>query len=77
MEELKRQLQPKRERTDDDAGDAHEMISEVDNWDLRDHRQQATRVMHGKECTWTGKITSVVVVAQHLRGVQGAALWER
>ncbi len=38
MEELKRQLQPKRVRTDDDAADAHEMLAEVDDWDLRDHR---------------------------------------
>jgi hypothetical protein len=46
-EELKRQLQLKRERTDDDAGDAHEKkLTEVDNWDLRDHRQQATRVQN-------------------------------
>jgi hypothetical protein len=34
VEELKRQLQPKRARTDDDAGDAHEMLVNVDNWDL-------------------------------------------
>ena len=46
MEELKRQLYPKRARTHDDAGDAHEMLAEVDNWDLRDHRQQATRVQN-------------------------------
>jgi hypothetical protein len=46
VEELKRQLQPKRARTDDDAGDAHEMLAEVDNWDLRDHRQQPTRVQN-------------------------------
>jgi hypothetical protein len=46
VEELKRQLQPKRVRTDDDAGDAHEMLAEVDNWDLRDHRQQVTRVQN-------------------------------
>jgi hypothetical protein len=46
VEELKRQLQPKRPRTDDDAGDAHEMLAEVENWDLRDHRQQATRVQN-------------------------------
>jgi hypothetical protein len=46
LEELKRQLQPKREHTDDDAGDAHEMIAEVDDWDLRDHRQQATCVQN-------------------------------
>ena len=36
---------PKRARTDDDAGDTHEQLAEVDNWDLRDHRQQVT---HGK-----------------------------
>jgi hypothetical protein len=46
VEELKRQLQPKRPRTDDDAVDAHEMLVNVDNWDLRDHRQQATRVQN-------------------------------
>ena len=46
MEELKRQLQPKRARTDDAAGDAHEMLANVDNWDLRDHRQQATHVQN-------------------------------
>ena len=46
VEDLKRQLQPKRARTDDDAGDAHEKLAEVDNWDLRDHRQQATRVQN-------------------------------
>jgi predicted nucleic acid-binding Zn-ribbon protein len=39
VEELKRQLQPKRARSDDDAGDAHEVFTEVENWDLRDHRQ--------------------------------------
>jgi hypothetical protein len=44
--ELKRQLQPKRARSDDHAGDAHEIPAEVDNWDLRDHRQQATRVQN-------------------------------
>jgi hypothetical protein len=46
VEELKRQLQPKRARTDDAAGDAHEMLANVDNWDLRDHRQQETRVQN-------------------------------
>ncbi len=46
MEELKRQLQPKRPRTDDDAGDAHEVLAEVENWDLSYHRQQATRVQN-------------------------------
>ena len=46
VEELKRQLQPKRPRTDDGAGDVHEKLTEVDNWDLRDHRQQATRVQY-------------------------------
>jgi hypothetical protein len=46
VEELKRHLQPKRPRTDDGAGDVHEKLTEVDNWDLRDHRQQATRVQN-------------------------------
>ena len=43
VEELKRQLQPKRARTHDDAGDAHEVLAEVDNWDLSVHRREATR----------------------------------
>jgi hypothetical protein len=33
VEELKRQMQPKRARTDDDAGDAHDLIAEFDNCD--------------------------------------------
>ncbi len=41
IEQIEEQLHPKRTHTDDDAGDAHEMIAEVDNWDLRDHRQRA------------------------------------
>jgi vacuolar-type H+-ATPase subunit D/Vma8 len=44
--ELKRQLNPKRADTDDDVGDAHEMLAEFDNWDLRDHRQQVTHVQN-------------------------------
>ena len=46
VEELKRQLQPKRARTDDDAGDAHHLLAEFDNWDLRDHHREGTRVQH-------------------------------
>ena len=45
VEELKRQLQPKRARSHD-AGDAHEMIAEVDNWDLNVHRREATHVQN-------------------------------
>ncbi len=37
IQQIEEQLQPKRARTDDDAGDAHEKLAEVDNWDLRDH----------------------------------------
>ncbi len=46
VEELKRQLQPKRARTHDDTGDTHEVIAEVDNWDLIVHRREATRVQN-------------------------------
>ena len=46
VEELKRQLQPKRARTDDDAGDAHDLLAEFDNCDLSDHRREATRVQN-------------------------------
>jgi hypothetical protein len=46
VEELKGQLQPKKARSDADAGDAHEIHAEVDNWDLRDHRREGTRVQN-------------------------------
>ena len=49
IQQIEEQLQPKRARTDDDAGDAHEILAEVDNWDLRDHRQQATRVQNRRD----------------------------
>ncbi len=46
MEELKRQLQPKRAYTDDDTGDVHDLIVEFDNCDLSDHRREGTRVQN-------------------------------
>ena len=48
VEELKRQLQPKRAHTHDDAGDVYEMIAEVDNWDLSVHRREATSVQNSR-----------------------------
>ncbi len=57
IEHIEKQLHPKRARTHDDAGDAHEMLAEVENWDLRDHRQQATRVQNRRnvqvQVLWT------------------------
>jgi hypothetical protein len=41
IDHIEQRLYPKRVRCHDDA---HEMITEVDNWDLIDHRQKATRV---------------------------------
>jgi hypothetical protein len=35
-----------REHADDDAGDAHDLLAEVDNWDLSDHRREGTRVQN-------------------------------
>ena len=46
VEELKRQLHPKRARIDDDAGDAHDLLATLDNCDLSDHRREGTRVQH-------------------------------
>jgi hypothetical protein len=40
VEKVKRQLEPKRARTDDDAGDAHDLLVEFDNCGLRDHRRE-------------------------------------
>ncbi len=44
--ELKRQLQPKRARTDDDDGDAHDLLEEFDNCDLSDHHRKGTRAQN-------------------------------
>ena len=46
VNELKRQLQPKKALTHDDAGDTHEMLAEVDNWDLS---REATRVQNRRK----------------------------
>jgi hypothetical protein len=46
VEELKWQLQPKRARNDDDAGDAHDLLAEFDICDLSDHRREGTRVQN-------------------------------
>jgi len=46
VEELKRQLQPKRALTDDDAGGVHDLIAEFDNCDLNDHHREGTRVQN-------------------------------
>jgi hypothetical protein len=39
IQQIEEQLQPKRARTDDDAGDAHYLLAEFDNCDLSDHRK--------------------------------------
>jgi hypothetical protein len=64
VEELKRQLQPKRPHTH-----AHELLAEVDNWDLSVHCRWATRVQNHRKRTSTGQITSAMLVAQHLRAI--------
>jgi hypothetical protein len=46
VEELKRQLQPNRARTDDDAGDSHDLLAKFDNCDLNNHRREGTRVQN-------------------------------
>ena len=59
------------------------MHAEVDEWDLRDFRRETggpwdglgvmvknkvtLDIIHGKECTMTGKVTSPILVAQHFR----------
>ncbi len=44
VEELKRQLQPKRTHTDDDDGDSHDVLTEFDNCHLSVHHREATLV---------------------------------
>ena len=46
VKELKRQLQPKRARTDNDDADAHDLLAEFDNCDLSDHHREGTRVQN-------------------------------
>jgi hypothetical protein len=46
VEELQRQLEPKRAHTDEDTGDAHDLLAEFDNCDLSDHRREGTRVQN-------------------------------
>ncbi len=46
IQQIEEHLQPKSAHTDDDFGDAHEILADVDNWDLRDHRQQTTHVQN-------------------------------
>jgi hypothetical protein len=46
IEQIEQRLHPKRAHTDDDAGNAHEMLAEVDNWDLRVHHREAMRVQN-------------------------------
>ncbi len=58
-EELKRQLQPKRTRTDDDVGDAHDLIAEFDNGDLSVHRREETRVQNRRNVVM-GKVRGMV-----------------
>ena len=57
VEELKRQLQPKRARTHDDAGDAHEVLTEVDNW--TSHRQGRFLESHP---SWSGWVDFILVL---------------
>ncbi len=66
VEGLKRQLQPKRARTDDDAGDAHGK-GPWDGLGVMVKTKVTLDIMDGKERTMTGKITSPILVAQHLR----------
>jgi hypothetical protein len=49
---IEEQLQPKRAHTDDDAGYAHEKLAEIENWDLRDHRQVMEKVRGMASESW-------------------------
>jgi len=56
VEELKRQLQPKRSRTDDDADDVHEIITEVDS--EVSHRHGRLLASH---VSWSGWVDFILV----------------
>jgi hypothetical protein len=57
VEELKRQLQPKRARTDDDAGDAHDLLTEFDNCDLSDQGRFLASLP-----SWSGWVDFILVL---------------
>ena len=46
LERIDVQLHGKRAHTHDDTGDGHDIHTEVDEWDLRDFRREATRVQN-------------------------------
>ena len=50
LEELKRQLQPKRARTDDDDVDPHDLLAEVDSWCQACSRVRAVGARHARVC---------------------------
>jgi hypothetical protein len=52
MQQIEEQLQPKRAHTDDDTGYPHEKLAEIDNWDLRDHRQVMEKVRGMASESW-------------------------
>ncbi len=52
VEEVKRQLHPKRARTDDDAGDAHDLLAKLDNCDLIDHRREDLDPSQVAQISW-------------------------
>jgi hypothetical protein len=75
VEELKRQLQPKRAHTDDDAGDAHGK-GPWDGLGAMVKSKVTLDIMHDNERTSTGKITSAMLVAQHLRSIFCNVDWD-
>ncbi len=58
IEEIEEQLQPKRAHSDADAGDAHEIHAENDNWDLRGHRREETSQSSGPDLLVSGCTSS-------------------
>ncbi len=74
IEQIEEQLHPKRGHTHDDAGDVHEMIAEVDNWDLGDHRQQATRVQNRHNVQF-GSINRSLAQARTVSCITRVLVW--
>ncbi len=62
LELIKVQLQGKRARTHDDTGDGHDMHAEVDEWDLRDFRREATRTA-ASGASMQGQAAAAIVTA--------------
>jgi hypothetical protein len=75
IEKIEQRMHPKSAHTHDNSGDVHEMLVEVDNWDLRVHHRETTLVQNLTQAGTVSCITPVLVRLGGLHiGVLGTLL---